>query len=131
MPACCLGAWFPGHSSRRTLHSLASALIGTTIDRNTIISSTNDSNSTNTIAMGVYGFLASVLPVWLLLAPRDYLSSYMKIGTIGALIVGVIVVNPVLKMPAVTVFTSGGGPIIPGGSPRNPRSRPRVCWATS
>ena len=67
-----------------------------------------------TIAMGVYGFLASVLPVWLLLAPRDYLSSYMKIGTIGALIVGVIVVNPVLKMPAVTVFTSGGGPIIPG-----------------
>jgi len=67
-----------------------------------------------TIAMGVYGFLASVLPVWLLLAPRDYLSSYMKIGTIGALIVGVIVVNPVLQMPAVTVFTSGGGPIIPG-----------------
>jgi len=67
-----------------------------------------------TIAMCVYGFLASVLPVWLLLAPRDYLSSYMKIGTIGALIVGVIVVNPVLKMPAVTAFASGGGPIIQG-----------------
>jgi len=67
-----------------------------------------------TIAMGVYGFFASVLPVWLLLAPRDYLSSYMKIGTIAALIVGVMVVNPVLKMPAVSAFAAGGGPIIPG-----------------
>jgi carbon starvation protein len=66
------------------------------------------------IAMAVYGFLASVLPVWLLLAPRDYLSSYMKIGTIAALIVGVIVVNPALKMPAMTEFVHGGGPIIPG-----------------
>jgi carbon starvation protein len=55
-----------------------------------------------------------VLPVWLLLAPRDYLSSFMKIGTIALLIVGVIVVNPVLEMPAFTRFVGGGGPIVPG-----------------
>jgi carbon starvation protein len=66
------------------------------------------------VALAVYGFLASVLPVWLLLAPRDYLSSFMKIGTIALLIVGVILVNPQLKMPAVTAFAAGGGPIIPG-----------------
>jgi carbon starvation protein len=66
------------------------------------------------IALAVYGFIASVLPVWLLLAPRDYLSSYMKIGTIAALIIGVVVVHPELKMPAVTQFIAGGGPIIKG-----------------
>jgi len=66
------------------------------------------------VLMGAYGFVASVLPVWLLLAPRDYLSSFMKIGTIALLIVGVIVVNPILEMPAFTQFTGGGGPIVPG-----------------
>jgi carbon starvation protein len=64
--------------------------------------------------MAVYGFAASVLPVWLLLSPRDYLSAFMKIGTIAALVIGVIIVNPELKMPAFTQFTDGGGPIIPG-----------------
>jgi len=66
------------------------------------------------IAIVVYGFLASVLPVWLLLAPRDYLSSYMKIGTIALLALGIIVVCPEIRMPAVTDFIAGGGPIIPG-----------------
>ncbi len=66
------------------------------------------------VAMGLYGFLASVLPVWMLLAPRDYLSAFMKIGTIALLIVGVMVVNPELRMPALTRFAGGGGPIIPG-----------------
>src|ERR1041385_6922740 len=66
------------------------------------------------IAIAAYGFIASVLPVWLLLCPRDYLSSYMKIGTIGALVLGVFIVHPDLKMPAVTEFIHGGGPIIPG-----------------
>jgi carbon starvation protein len=66
------------------------------------------------LLMAGYGFVASVLPVWLLLAPRDYLSSFMKIGTIALLIVGVIVVNPVLQMPAFSQFTGGGGPIVPG-----------------
>src|SRR5215212_9619887 len=66
------------------------------------------------IAMAAYGFIASVLPVWLLLCPRDYLSSYMKIGTIGFLVLAVVIVNPQLQMPAFSQFTGGGGPIIPG-----------------
>ena len=62
------------------------------------------------IAMAVYGFVASVLPVWLLLAPRDYLSSYLKIGTIAALIGGVLFVNPELKMPAYFDWGTQYGP---------------------
>jgi carbon starvation protein len=67
-----------------------------------------------TLLMAGYGFIASVLPVWMLLCPRDYLSSYLKIGTIAVLIVGVILVHPNLQMPAFTPFTSGGGPVVPG-----------------
>src|SRR6266851_1773426 len=66
------------------------------------------------ILMAAYGFIASVLPVWMLLCPRDYLSSYLKIGTIAVLIIGVILVHPNLNMPAFTPFTHGGGPVIPG-----------------
>ena len=66
------------------------------------------------VAMAIYGFIASVLPVWMLLCPRDYLSSYMKIGTISFLVLAVIIVNPTLQMPAFSQFVSGGGPIIPG-----------------
>lgn len=66
------------------------------------------------LSLAIYGFFASVLPVWLLLSPRDYLSSYMKIGTIAALVIGVFIVAPELKMPAITDFIYGGGPIIPG-----------------
>jgi carbon starvation protein len=61
-----------------------------------------------------YGFVASVLPVWLLLCPRDYLSTYLKLGTVAMLVVGVFVVHPPLAMAPVTQFVSGGGPIIPG-----------------
>ncbi|MEY4088660.1 MAG: Carbon starvation protein [Verrucomicrobiota bacterium] len=61
-----------------------------------------------------YGFLASVLPVWLLLAPRDYLSTFMKIGTVMALGVAVIVLSPDLRMPAVTKFIDGTGPVFAG-----------------
>ncbi|MDP2054918.1 MAG: carbon starvation protein A [Acidobacteriota bacterium] len=66
------------------------------------------------VALGVYGFAASMLPVWLLLSPRGYLSSFTKIGTIFLLAIGVIIVNPELKMPALSEFAGGGGPIIPG-----------------
>jgi carbon starvation protein len=66
------------------------------------------------IMLIVYGFFASVLPVWLLLCPRDYISSYLKIGTIGLLAIGIFFVHPELKMPAITQFVHGGGPIIPG-----------------
>ncbi len=66
------------------------------------------------VAMALYGFVASVLPVWMLLCPRDYLSTYMKIGTMLLLAVGVIIMAPTLQMPAVTRFVDGGGPVIPG-----------------
>jgi carbon starvation protein len=66
------------------------------------------------VSLAVYGFAASVLPVWMLLSPRDYLSSFMKIGTIGFLVLGIIIVNPELKAPAFSDYVGGGGPIIPG-----------------
>jgi carbon starvation protein len=66
------------------------------------------------VAMAAYGFIASVLPVWMLLCPRDYLSSFMKIGTIAVLVLAVVLVNPTLHMPAFSEYTAGGGPIIPG-----------------
>ncbi|MEW1722214.1 carbon starvation CstA family protein [Streptomyces sp. NPDC093109] len=67
------------------------------------------------IWMIAYGFLASVLPVWLLLAPRDYLSTFMKVGTIVLLALGVVIALPTLKMDAVTEFASGGnGPVFAG-----------------
>ena len=72
------------------------------------------SRETLTILLAVYGFGASVLPVWLLLSPRDYLSSIMKLGVVAMLAVGVIVVAPNLKMPAFTEFVHGGGPLIKG-----------------
>ncbi len=66
------------------------------------------------VALGIYGFAASMLPVWLLLSPRGYLSSFTKIGTIVLLALGVIIVNPVFQMPAFSEYVNGGGPIIPG-----------------
>ena len=72
------------------------------------------SKTTLTLAMAAYGFFASVLPVWLLLCPRDYLSSYLKLGTIALLVVGVLIVAPKIQMPPVTPFIHGGGPIIKG-----------------
>ncbi len=62
-----------------------------------------------------YGFVAAVLPVWLILAPRDYLSTFLKIGTIVALAIGIVIVMPELKMPALTQFTDGTGPVWKGG----------------
>ncbi len=62
----------------------------------------------------IYGLIAATLPVWLLLCPRDYLSTYMKIGTIALLVVGVAIVHPTIRMPAVTSFIDGSGPVLPG-----------------
>ena len=66
------------------------------------------------IILVIYGFCAAALPVWLLLLPRDYLSTYMKLGVIGALCVGIIILQPTLQMPAITQFVHGGGPIVNG-----------------
>jgi carbon starvation protein len=68
------------------------------------------------LALPAYGFIASTLPVWLLLCPRDYLSSYMKIGTIVLLSIGIVVVHPNLRMPLTTDFIRGGGVVVPGSA---------------
>ena len=67
-----------------------------------------------TWALIIYGFIASVLPVWLLLAPRDYLSTFLKIGVIAGLAIGIIFAMPELKMPAITQFVNGTGPVFSG-----------------
>jgi carbon starvation protein len=93
---------------------LAAVIFGHTVAHSALAHVFTLSREGIIIALAAYGFLASVLPVWLLLAPRDYLSSYLKIGTIFALLIGVLVVHPNLKMPAVTPYVHGHGPIIPG-----------------
>lgn len=66
------------------------------------------------VILVIYGFCAAALPVWLLLLPRDYLSTYMKLGVIGALVVGIVIVRPELQMPALTQYIHGGGPVVTG-----------------
>ena len=66
------------------------------------------------VILVIYGFCAAALPVWLLLLPRDYLSTYMKLGVIGALVIGIIIVRPNLEMPALTQYVHGGGPVVSG-----------------
>jgi len=70
--------------------------------------------ATLAILIMVYGFAASALPVWLLLAPRDYLSTFVKLGTIAILALGIIFVHPTLQMPALTRFMDGSGPVFAG-----------------
>jgi carbon starvation protein len=72
------------------------------------------SRTTITLGIAAYGFVASVLPVWMLLCPRDYLSSYLKIGTIALLVLGVVLVNPRIEAPMFSEWIGGGGPIIKG-----------------
>src|SRR6476660_5947762 len=93
---------------------LAAVYLGGRIADSSLANTFTFSRNALIILMAGYGFIASVLPVWMLLCPRDYLSSYLKIGTIGFLIIGVILVHPNLNMPALTPFTAGGGPVIPG-----------------
>ena len=93
---------------------LLAVILGPYIKNSPLGSYLTLSDKTLEILLPLYGFLAAALPVWLLLAPRDYLSSYMKIGTILLLAIGIIIVNPRIHMPAVTQFINGGGPIING-----------------
>jgi carbon starvation protein len=92
----------------------AAVIFGKFIPASPIASWFDFDAKTLTLLLAGYGFIASVLPVWLLLSPRDYLSSIMKLGVIALLAVGIIIVAPTLKMPAFTDFIGGGGPIIPG-----------------
>jgi len=73
-----------------------------------------------------YGFVAATLPVWLLLAPRDYLSTFLKLGTVALLAVAIVVMHPELKMPALTRFVDGTGPIFAGKLFRSCSSRSPV-----
>ncbi len=66
------------------------------------------------LALPVYGFIAATLPVWMLLCPRDYLSTWVKIGVIIMLTGGIFIVAPTLRMPLITPFVAGGGPVVPG-----------------
>src|ERR1700704_2149812 len=93
---------------------LAAVYLGGRIADSSLAHAFTLSRNTLIILMAGYGFIASVLPVWMLLCPRDYLSSYLKIGTIAFLIIGVVLVHPNLQMPAFTPFIGGGGPVIKG-----------------
>lgn len=108
----------PGHLGEATiigvLALLAAVVFGGEIAHSSWAKLFSLSKNQITLAMMIYGFMASVLPVWLLLCPRDYLSSFLKIGTIGLLVLGVMVVNPEIKLPSITEFIHGGGPIVAG-----------------
>jgi carbon starvation protein len=94
---------------------LAALVYGRTVSETPALAAYFD-YSGETLALTIigYGFVASVLPVWLLLAPRDYLSTFLKIGTITLLAIGIIIVRPDLQMPAVTKFIDGSGPVWAG-----------------
>ena len=108
----------PGHIGEATIIGIIGLLIAVIAGRAVATSSLAPALTLTkhqlVIALGIYAFFASVLPVWLLLTPRDYLSAFMKIGTIAILVIGVIIVNPTLHMPAFTPYVKGGGPIVPG-----------------
>ncbi|MEN6347828.1 MAG: carbon starvation protein A [Syntrophomonas sp.] len=108
----------PGHIGEATVIGVALVLLGVAggpfIQNSGLAQYLSLSRNQLSVIIPVYGFLAAVLPMWLLLIPRDYLSSYMKIGTILILAAGVVLINPVLQMSACTSFVAGGGPIIPG-----------------
>lgn len=93
---------------------IAAVIFGKYIPDSPLAPFFNLSRNEITLSIALYGFVASVLPVWMLLCPRDYLSSYMKIGTITFLAIALIIVNPELKLEPITPFIHGGGPIVSG-----------------
>jgi carbon starvation protein len=115
-----LGMRGKGHGAIRnaTLAGVAALLVAVWAGRGVAAASFGDylkiSHNSFIYLICIYGFVASVLPVWLLLVPRDYLSAYMKLGTLAIVVVGIMVVNPELKMDAISEFVHGRGPIIPG-----------------
>jgi carbon starvation protein len=94
---------------------LASLIYGRIVSESPQLAAFFDlSGETLALAIVGYGFVASVLPVWLLLAPRDYLSTFLKVGTMALLAIGILLVQPDLKMPAITRFIDGTGPVWSG-----------------
>jgi carbon starvation protein len=94
--------------------TVAATVAGHWVAQHSIGQYFNLSASGVTWSMAIYGFVAAVLPVWVLLAPRDYLSSFLKIGTIALLVVGVLFANPQLEAPALNMTFLDGGPIVKG-----------------
>lgn len=120
--AILMGIWMfkltPGKTTAPTIAGvimlIGAVVVGRYIPGSALESWFTYDRKTLTLILAGYGFLASALPVWLLLSPRDYLSSFMKLGVIGLLAVGIVIVSPELNMPAFTTFIHGGGPVISG-----------------
>ncbi len=123
IPAALLtGLWMykirPGKVAEASVIGVAMVLFGVIAGRSFAASGASHlllfDKPTLSIMLPAYAFIASVLPVWVLMCPRDYLSSYMKIGVMVVLAVGIFVAHPNLQMPATTPFINGGGPVISG-----------------
>jgi carbon starvation protein len=122
--AVIMGLWmFKSHAGKITVTGpsifgvvllLASVVAGHWVAQSSMASALTFTPHQITIIMAIYGLIASVLPVWLVLEPRDYLSTYVKLGTIAVLVIGVFVVHPNIQFPNFTAFVHGGGPIIKG-----------------
>ena len=120
--ALLMGVWMfkltPGKTTLATIAGIlmliGAVVVGRFVPGSALESWFTYDRKTLTLILAGYGFLASALPVWLLLSPRDYLSSFMKLGVIGLLAIGIIIVSPELNMPAFTIFIHGGGPVISG-----------------
>lgn len=120
--ALLMGVWMfkltPGKTTLATIAGvfmlIGAVVVGRFIPCSALESWFTYDRKTLTLILAGYGFLASALPVWLLLSPRDYLSSFMKLGVIGLLAIGIVIVSPELNMPAFTTFIHGGGPVISG-----------------
>ena len=110
--------WRKGHIQEATIAGILVMFLAVVFGKNVAESSIGHwfllSKHQLVIAMGVYTTFASILPVWMLLTPRAYLSTFMKIGVIGFLVIGVMILNPRLELPAVSQYTGGGGPIFQG-----------------
>ena len=115
-----IGLWMykirPGHTIEASLIGgalvLGATVLGGTIKDSSYAHFFDLSQLQITWAMAIYGFVAAVLPVWVLLAPRDYLSSFLKIGTIALLVFGVLIANPLLQAPAINHIFLHGGPVL-------------------
>jgi carbon starvation protein len=113
-----LQRWRPGRvgevSAIGVVLLVVAVVAGRTVSQSSLAAWFDLERETLIWLLAAYGFFASVLPVWMLLVPRDYLSSFMKISVVALLGVGVVVMAPPIEMPRVTGFIAGGGPIIPG-----------------
>jgi carbon starvation protein len=113
-----MSRWRKGHIKEATILGITVMGLAVVFGKNVAESSIGHwfelSKHQITIAMALYTMAASILPVWMLLTPRAYLSTFMKIGTIAFLVVGVMILNPELHAPAFSQYVGGGGPIIPG-----------------